>query len=152
MPLPDGGAGDWQIAKAYTAAHEGTANDKGRVFAGGDLGMLTFADDPAIGEPRWSVYSSANKHATYGSIAICEGVSFLPCFDEDCAPYGVEPGPYTLLFDYVNAGEESAPMVSDLAVIGCAGEDAWADQKFCGGLGGTGCSSAVREKLLVNPF
>ena len=46
----------------------------------------------------------------------------------------------------------AAPLTSFLTAIGFPGDDAWAMQDFCGGLGGTGCSSAVRDKLLVDPF
>ncbi|MCA9636040.1 MAG: hypothetical protein KC420_08425, partial [Myxococcales bacterium] len=93
------------------------------------------------------------KHATYATIAICEGISLIPCFDEDCAPDGVDdPGAYDRLPEVVNAGEESSPRVSDLGVVGFPGDDAWKDQDFCGGLGPGTCSSAVREKLLVDPF
>lgn len=147
------GSGDVAISQAYTAAHEGTVSDAGQVFAGGDLTQLVHEDDPTHGEPRWVVFASADKHATYATIDICEGVSFLPCFDEDCGADGVaDPSAYELLMPYVNAGEETQPMVTDLAALGFPGDDAWADQDFCGGLGGSGCSSSVRSKLLVDPF
>jgi hypothetical protein len=42
--------------------------------------------------------------------------------------------------------------VSDLGPVGFPGDDAWADRRFCGGLGGEECSSSVREKLVVDPF
>ena len=99
------------------------------------------------------VYPSADKHATYATIAICEGVSVVPCFDEDCAPDGVnDPSKFDRLPPFVNAGEETAPLVSDLTAIGFPGDDAWADQDFCGGLGGATCSAPVRDKLLNDPF
>jgi hypothetical protein len=153
VPLSGMGPGDVRVSKAYTAAHEGTANDHGRVFTGPELAELVHAPDPETGEPRWVVFPSADKHATYATIAICEGISVVPCFEEDCAPDGVsDPSTYDLLPPYVNAGEEAAPLVTDLAVIGFGGDDAWADQDFCGGLGGSSCSSSVREKLTVDPF
>lgn len=152
-PIPNGGPGDVVVTKAYTAAHEGTATDHGHVYAGAELSELVFETDPSLGEPRWSVFSSADKHATYASIAVCEGISIVPCFDEDCAPDGVaDPAPYRRLFALVNAGEETSPRVSDLTGLGFPGDDAWAMQDFCGGLGGSGCSSPVRDKLLVDPF
>ena len=46
--------------------------------------------DPATAEPRWIVFPSADKHATYGSVEICEAISMIPCFDEDCGPDGVD--------------------------------------------------------------
>lgn len=140
------------VEAAYTAAHEGTENDHGRLFVGPDLAELTFGADPVLQEPRWAVFASANKHATYGSLAICEGVSNTPCLDEDCGPDGVDPADYALLFPFVNAGEESAPLATDLSMLGFPGDDAWAAQDFCGGLGGDGCSSPVRDKLLADPF
>jgi hypothetical protein len=154
LELPEeGGPGDVRVARAYTAAHEGTATDHGRIFDADTLGELTHAFDPSFGEPRWVVFSSENKHATYASIAICEGISQVPCFDEDCGADGVaEPTDYERLFAFVNAGEELAPFVTELTTIGFEGEDAWADQDFCGGLGGIGCASSVRSKLLDSPF
>lgn len=146
--------GDVSVAAAYTAAHEGTATDHGRVFSGADLSQLSFTDDPATGEPRWVVFPSASKHATYATVDICEGISVIPCFDEDCNPDGVsDPATFDRLPPVHNAGEEQRPLLTDLGAIGFPGDDAWADQEFCGGLGnGEACSSAVREKLLNDPF
>jgi hypothetical protein len=150
---PDGGAGGVSVVGAYTAAHEGTASDSGRVFTGDDLQELVFDLDPEYREPRWVVFSSAAKHATYGSVEICENVSMVPCIDEDCGPDGVaDPAAFDRLPEFVNAGEEAAPRVTDLGDVGFPGDDAWADQDFCGGQGGTSCSASVREKLLVDPF
>ena len=153
QPDPARGPGGVVVVGAYTAAHEGTVSDHGHVFTGAELGMLVYTVDPNTADPRWVVFPSADKHATYASIAICEGVSPLPCFDEDCNPDGVaDPGAYERLPQLVNAGEEAAPRVTELTVVGFPGDDAWATQDFCGGLGGTGCSSPVRDKLLVDPF
>jgi hypothetical protein len=152
-PWREGGPGGVVMAQAYTAAHEGSTNDHGRVFAQEELGVLVFAPDPDTGEPRWVVFPSADKHATYATVEICEGISQVPCFDEDCGPDGVaDPSLFDALPIAANAGEEGAPRLTDLAEVGFPGEDAWAEQDFCGGLGGSGCSSAVREKLLVDPF
>jgi hypothetical protein len=152
-PYPEGDVGGVAVAQAYTAAHEGTANDHGRVFAGADLGLLVFDVDARFGEPRWVVFPSADKHATYGSVEICENASMVPCLAEDCGPDGVEdPSAFDLLPEAVNAGEETMPRVTDLAGVGFPGDDAWAMQDFCGGLGGTGCSAPVRDKLVVDPF
>jgi len=150
---PDLGPGGVIAIGAYTAAHEGAATDNGRVFTGEDLGELFFTADADHGEPRWVVFPSRAKHATYASVEICEGISAVPCLDEDCGPDGVDdPATYDRLPTIVNAGEEAAPRVTDLTELGFPGDDAWAMQDFCGGLGGTGCSSPVREKLLVDPF
>ena len=153
LELLDETGGDAVVQQAYTAAHEGTVNDHGMVFGAGDLTTLVHEADPSFGQPRWVVFSSANKHATYASVAICEGISPLPCLDEDCDPDGVaDPSPFTRLFPFANAGEPTAPLLGDLSGLGFPGEDAWLDQDFCGGLGGSGCASSVLEKLTVDPF
>jgi hypothetical protein len=134
-------------------AHEGTATDHSRLFPTAELSELVFEDDAATGEPRWTVFSSADKHATYGSIDICENASQFPCTEEDCGPDDVaDVSLYRRVFPFVNAGEEAAPLVTDLAGVGFPGDQAWADQDFCGGLGGDSCSAPVRDKLLVSPF
>jgi hypothetical protein len=152
--FPGGGAGGVVVRAAYTAAHEGTVSDKGAIYSGAGLNALVIDADPWTREPRWVVFPSADKHATYASVAICEAVSWLPCFDEDCGPEGVnDPESYDLLPElWGNAGELAAPRISDLTELGFPGDDAWTDADFCGGLGGTGCSSPVRAKLLVDPF
>lgn len=153
QPDPTHGPGGVVVVGAYTAAHEGTANDHGQLFLGPDLAQLVFAADPVTADPRWVVFPSADKHATYASIPICEGISPIPCIDEDCGPDDVDdPAAYDRLPASANAGEEAAPRLGDLDSLGFPGDHAWADQDFCGGLGGTGCSSPVREKLLVDPF
>lgn len=153
-PLAEGGAGGVVVVQAYTAAHEGTVLDHGHVFADDELAELETTGDPITGEPRWQVYVSEGKHATYGSVLRCESVSPIPCVDEDCAPDGVDDrSPYLRTLPVVNAGEPGATLVDDLAEIGFPDESAWADQPFCGGQGRGGtCSSAVREKLVNDPF
>lgn len=152
-PWADGGPGGVSVVGAYTAAHENTTTDHSRVFTGADLQELVFDLDDVTNEPRWVVFPSSAKHGTYASVPICEAISQVPCFDEDCGPDGVDdPAAFDLLPMVVNAGEEAAPRVTDLADIGFPGDDAWAEQDFCGGQGGTGCSAPVREKLLVDPF
>jgi len=147
------GAGDVRVKQAYTAAHEGTANDHSRVFSGTDVALLVHDNDPATGEPRWVVFPSSDKHGTYATIDICEGISFVPCFDEDCGPDSVpDASLYDRLPPFVNAGEEAMPLVTDLTGVGFPGDDAWAVKDFCGGLGGTSCSDDVRNKLLPSPF
>ncbi|MEZ4236289.1 MAG: hypothetical protein R3F59_09035 [Myxococcota bacterium] len=151
QPLAEG-PGDAVLVGAYTAAHEGTVNDHGRVFVGDDLALLAFPGDPADGQPRWRVWPSDGKHATYGTLDDCE-VFGLPCLEEDCEADGVaDPAPYTRLPPIVNAGEPDHPRLTSLGAVGFPGDDAWADQDFCGGLGGLLCSSPVVEKLTVDPF
>lgn len=150
---PEGGPGGVVMVGAYTAAHENTDNDHGMVFTGPMLDQLVFAVDAVTNDPRWVVFPSADKHATYATVAICEDVSPIPCLDEDCAPDDVaDPAKFDVVPPVVNAGEEAAPRVTELSGVGFPGEDAWALQDFCGGLGGTGCSAPVRDKLLVDPF
>lgn len=153
VPWPAEGDGGVVIEQAYTAAHEGTATDHGRRFAGDELAQLVLTPDPVVGEPRWVVFPSADKHATYATIEICEGISPIPCLDEDCGPDDVpDPAMFDVLPLSFNAGELATPRLTDLTVAGFPGDDAWAEQDFCGGLGGTGCSAPVRDKLLVDPF
>jgi hypothetical protein len=148
-----GGPGDVTAVGFYTAAHENTASDHSMKLEGAGLADLVFEDDSATGEPRWVVFPSQDKHGTYASIDICENISAVPCLDEDCGPDGAaNPAEYDRLPPFVNAGEEAHPLVSDLTAIGFPGDDAWADQDFCGGLGGSTCSAPVREKLLPDPF
>ncbi len=150
---PDGGPGGVVVANAYTAAHEGTANDHSRRFAADELDLLVFDLDPRVGEPRWVVFPSRNKHGSYASVEICESISVIPCVDEDCAPDGVDDlAAFDRLPDAVNAGEPDAPRVTALDELGFVGDDAWAEQDFCGGLGGSSCSAPVRDKLTVDPF
>ena len=52
----------------------------------------------------------------------------------------------------LQVGEQRSPRLTALDELGFPGEDAWADQPFCGGLGGRTCASSVREKLLLDPF
>lgn len=153
MATAGGGPGDVTAAGMYTAAHENTASDHSRKFEGADQGQLVYENDGVTSEPRWVVFPSQDKHGTYASIEICENISFVPCFDEDCGPDGVaNPQEYDLLPPFINAGEEAHPLVTDLSMIGFPGDDAWAEQDFCGGLGGATCSAPVRDKLLNDPF
>ncbi len=137
------------VVGAYTAAHEGTALDHGQLVQGAGLLDLSTSE-----EPRWQVWPSEGKHATYPSVQSCEEVSIVPCIDEDCAPDGVDdPERYVILPDVWNAGEEAAPRLTGLSELGFPGDEAWLDQPFCGGGDRSAeCSSAVREKLLDDPF
>ncbi len=149
------GRGDAVMVGAYTAAHEFTAFDHSRRYVGDEMAALRFTEDDA---PRWLVFPARDKHGTYANIEICETVSPIPCVDEDCAPDGVGESVEALArFDRLpavyNAGEDDARLLDDLGPIGFPGERAWGEQRFCGGRGrGDGCSSPVREKLLLDPF
>lgn len=144
--------GDAVVLKAYTAAHEGAVTDDGHIYEGAALGKELRYLDEAKG-PRWIVFPSANKHATYGSIEACEAHSSVPCLQEDCGADGVaDRSAYRLLAPFSNAGEPDKPLLTDLTAAGFPGDQAWVDQKFCGGRGGSSCSSSVLEKLTKNPF
>jgi hypothetical protein len=142
------------LVGTYTAAHEGTALDHGLVLGEGELAGALFEADDVTGEPRWVVFSSDGKHATYHSIDACENAEWVLCIEEDCAPDGVDnPEDFDVLPPFINAGEEDAPRWTDLSAIGFAGDEAWLDQPFCGGQGQGGtCSSSLLEKLVVDPF
>lgn len=151
--LAGGGDGDVEVVAAYTAAHEGTSNDHGKRWTGAELATLVTVPDDVTDEPRWVVFPSAGKHATYGTLAQCEGVSVIPCFDEDCGPDGVgDPWRYDHLPAIVNAGEDAHRLVDDLGPIGFPGDTAWGTGDFCGGRGGSVCSSPARDKLVIDPF
>jgi len=142
--------GSARLIGAYTAAHEGSGRDTSRLFEGDEIAALEYADDPATGEPRWAVYSSRAKHATYATAALCEANgSWIFCGDEDCASGRSLDPPNELLMPVVNAGEPDAPRAEEMM-----DEPVWEDVAFCGGLGhGDGsCASPLREKLLSDPF
>jgi len=152
------GPGELEADAFYTAAHENTANDHSTVYDALDP-VLVFEDDGHPLHPdavRWTVFPSASKHATYASIDICENVARnVPCLDEDCGLDGgvADPSRYVVVPPVINAGEPEAPRVSALDGIGFPGDDAWLDQKFCGGRARDGgCSASVREKLTTDPF
>jgi L-ascorbate metabolism protein UlaG (beta-lactamase superfamily) len=142
------GPGDVAVVGTYTAAHEGTVTDHGRLLQGNDLSAATFES------ARWVVFASDGKHATYSTIPDCEDAEWAPCLDEDCAPdAGADPDAFDVLPPVINAGEADSPRWTDLAAIGFRGEDPWLDQPFCGGRGrGGSCSSSIRSKLLDDPF
>lgn len=151
--VPDLETNSISFYEVYTAAHEGEITDAGRVWSESELNQLDFILDPQNNLPRWVVYPSEGKHATFASIEHCESISWVPCLDEDCAPDGVsDPSEWFLLGQFVNAGEDDFPIQDDLSIIGFPAESAWGQQDFCGGLGGSVCSSPIREKLLHNPF
>lgn len=143
--------GDAVLVQAYTAAHECTVSDHSARYTGAGLEELEFEDDPITETPRWVIYSSRNKHATYITKEICEPV-FTGCF-ESCGPDRVRD---PLLFDLrplvANVGEPGAPLLEELSALGFPGEEAWIDQKFCGGRDRSGgCSTAIRTKLMMGP-
>ncbi len=149
-PISGAGAGDVGVVRAYTAAHENTLDDQGQVFSESEVAQLEFPEDEQ-GVPRWKVWASEAKHATYPSVRACESVSSVPCVEEDCAADGRPP--VILVPAMVNAGEENARLIDALGPIGFPGELAWGDQDFCGGLRPSlVCAAPVREKLLADPF
>lgn len=139
VATPDGG---WALHQAYTAAHEFTPDDQSAIHDGTALEFTA--------EPRWRVYSSLAKHGTYISHAACEGVTEGICtVDEAC---GLDANDERVPM-VVNAGEPSAPRVTDLSSLGFPGDDAWAEQLFCGGqTRSEACVDGVHNKLTQDPF
>jgi hypothetical protein len=149
--LPEGG-GNVVLTRAYTAAHEGASTDHSHLYAGDALHALRYVSELPHGQPRWVVFPSSAKHGTYANPEQCERTLRTPCFAEFCNPDVEDAGAFDHLPPVFNAGEENAPRLEALDAIGFPGDHAWADQKFCGGLAREECSSAVREKLLEDPF
>lgn len=152
MDLSPLGGGDVEVVGLYTAAHEGTIEDHSTLWTGDDVaGMVTVDEDDG---PRWRVFASDGKHATYPTVDLCEDAEWIPCLEEDCDADGVDdPAGYDILPPIINVGEEDAPRYSGLEQIGFPDEDAWLDQDFCGGQGrGTSCSAPARDKLMDDPF
>jgi hypothetical protein len=145
----------------FTTGHEGTPDDQSRRWTGAALKTLSFMIDPANGEPRWQVFASRSKHATYATKSQCENARMSSllhafCVDEDCAPDDVShPERFTRLPKIVNGGEASHHLVDDLGPLGFPGEHAWGTQRFCGGLDPQSrqdCPPPVGDKLAGNPF
>lgn len=145
-----GARGAVRLTRAFTAAHEGTSQDSSDLFEGEGLLELEYAEDPHLGQPRWAVYASRSKHATFASPALCEAnESWIFCGDEDCAAGRVDSPSNELLMPVVNAGEPDAPLADQMM-----DEPIWDDVDFCGGLGhgDEPCASPLREKLLLDPI
>jgi hypothetical protein len=158
------GRGDAIVRSMFTTGHEGTEDDQSRVYRGDDLKSLETIDDPVTKRPRWRVYASQAKHATYATKKHCEGVrlkNFLHrfCVNEDCAADGVsdnDKARFTRVPRIDNAGEPNAHRVEDLRALGYPGETSWTDTTFCGGLNvdraKEECPPSVKSKLLADPF
>jgi hypothetical protein len=157
-------AGGARVIAAFTTGHEGTEDDQSRVWKNEELGSaLRYLDDATTHEPRWQVFPSQNKHATYATIEQCQSVHLKQwthdfCIDEDCAPDRVRDATrFTRIPTILNAGEPGAPLTDDLRPLGFAGERAWSDDTFCGGLrvdaeAKKECPPSIKSKLLKNPF
>jgi hypothetical protein len=135
----------------YTAAHEGTASDRGATGTFSELGPPPPESgiDPATEvPPLWSVFVARDKHASYTSQHACAG-NRAPCLDDVCADFAtvvpLDLAPW-------NAGEPDAPRLDALDEVGFPGECAWCSRNFCGGRTATGCASPMTDKLLVDPF
>jgi len=156
------GKGDVVVKNAFTTGHEGTEDDQSHVWKTAELKKLEVIDDALSGgEPRWRVYASQSKHATYVSKEHCENVRLAKlthrfCVNEDCAPDRVrDQAKYTKLPSIVNAGEPGKPIVDDLGPLGFKGERAWSEAKFCGGVKTSPneeCPPSIKSKLLLDPF
>jgi hypothetical protein len=164
LELEGDAGGNAVVTAMFTTGHEGTEDDQSRIWKGADLPGLEVIDDPVTHEPRWRVYASQAKHATYATKKHCEGVRLKKlthrfCVNEDCAPDGVgaeDVARYTRVPRIMNAGEINGRRVEDLGVLGFKGEGAWNDMKFCGGLpssdGREECPPTIKSKLLKDPF
>lgn len=145
------------LRRAYFAAHEHTPNDHSRVYSETEVKHeLTYGKDPN-GQPRWVVFPSRAKHPVFPNAEVCAETSLkgTGLFRERCAKSEAEGHP--VLPPIVNAGEPEHHRVDDLAAVGFPGDEAWVEQRFCGGfrakprLGG-GCAESIAEKLLDDPF
>lgn len=162
LALEGGGAA--RVVATFTTGHEGTEDDQSRVWQGDELAKtLQYVSDPTTHEPRWQVFPSQNKHATYATVSQCQSVHLKKwthdfCIDEDCKPDGVrDPERFTRIPPVRNAGELGAPLLDDLTALGFPHERAWSDDVFCGGLtvdanARKECPPPVKSKLLKNPF
>ena len=91
-----------RVEAAYTAAHEYTSFDVSAIYRGDQLSGLEYAIDPVTNQPRWVIYASTGKHASYASRGRCVGRSTLPCARESCAS---AEHAYELLFPMIHVGE-----------------------------------------------
>jgi hypothetical protein len=107
-------------------------------------------EDHLTREPRWVIYASAGKHASYASEAACRGHSALVCKGEDCPSRSRTDR--ELLFPVFNVGEGSGgPLATEAASL------AWSGGSYCGfRLSGIRerlpCAPPVAEKLRRDPF
>ncbi len=144
--------GSVEIVEAYTAAHEDTAVDSS---ARHRVDELAFAADPLTGQPRWRVFASEGKHATYVSPAACGAFADAACLAEACPGERWAPA-LELLIPVVNAGEELAgmPVFDDPWTWPFLFSWPWDGSEFCGDryASDVSCSSSLRGKLLDDPF
>lgn len=155
LTLRDGGR-EAIMNRAYFAVHEHTLNDQSRLYATSELAReLTMGKDPS-GQPRWVVFPSKGKHPEFANAKTCADTSLrgTGIFREKCAASDAESHP--VLAPIVNAGEPEHHRVDDLGVVGFPDDEAWVEQKFCGGFRARprlgGCAESVAEKLLDDPF
>ncbi len=156
------------VVGLYTAAHEGKSAgiDRSVLLTGDQFGEAEFAIDEVTGMPRWVVYASIGKHATYPSAGACSA-GFVLCLRDDCTA-GSDTR-YTLLFDIYDVGE---PDALDFEFEGGMAdspyrattpppspEQVWGAVDYCGpipefSVGGysSACCGPMREKLLLDPF
>ena len=147
-----------RVNTAYTAAHEHTSFDQSALYPSELRSSLEYGEDPVIRQPRWIIYASAGKHASYASRIHCTGNSTLPCARENCPSASSY---YELLFPVVHVGE---PQESAFSWSRQGGEEWWASfdaiwdgGSFCGGdttiSDRTSCTpSSIRRKLTHDPF
>ena len=140
------------VERVYTAGHEYTAFDGSEMFSREEFSQLQFETDRETGEPRWIVYASAGKHATYVSSDRCRSHASAVCVRESCpASYNGEQR--RLLLDMYNAGEPDLPLP---AAESHSRISVWGDEPFCWdksyGTDTTRCAPPMKEKLVNDPF
>lgn len=155
LTLKDGGR-EATMTRAYFAVHEHTANDQSRHYEERELAdALTFGQD-ANRQPRWVVFPSYGKHPEFARPDVCNQTSLrgTGLFRERCAESEAKSHP--VLPPVANAGEPDRHRIDDLAVVGFPGDEAWVEQKFCGGFRARprlgGCAESIAEKLVDDPF
>jgi len=129
------GKGTAIVRTLFTTGHEGTEDDQSRRWKGADFRTLKFPTDPATSEPRWQVFASRSKHATYATKQQCESASFKSflhdfCLDETCAPDDVSHPSVSRASRRSRTPERPRIISSTISrTIGFAGEHVWGDQR-----------------------
>ena len=147
-----------RIDAVYTAAHEDTPFDVSATYREASLESLEYSTDPITLQPRWIIYASAGKHASYATHARCVGGSTFVCARESCA---TRDESLELLFPIVNVGEPTQTSYQwwndvDPLPWWASFDAIWGGDDFCGGdqirNDKTGCTQSIRNKLVSDPL
>ncbi len=156
-----------EVARTYTASHEGTSLDGSLLLDEHDFDQLEFKIDEQTTMPRWVVYSSIGKHAMYPSADACASKGGFVCINDDCASRGDARN--DLLPDVYNVGEPDSPGFrfegnEDQNVLRTATpqlrrEQVWGDEDYCGDIPehaadrySGACAGPMRVKFTSDPF